>query len=119
VNTTHSSFYFFLPVTLACDARSCKIKVRYINRVELLGGLIKIELYADRMALSERKVRVKFNETAFYLFGNEVKRGEVKGSGVWEYIFSGFVTVDGERFLLRVMKTPSTFIIAQRQGYGG
>lgn len=96
-----------------------KIKVRYINRVELFGGLVKIELYADRKALSESKVRVKFNETAFYLLGNEVKRGEAKGSGVWEYIFSGFVTVDGERILLRVMKTPSTFVIAQRPGNGG
>jgi hypothetical protein len=89
--------------------------VRYINRVELLGGLVKIELYAERKILSESKVRVKFRETAFYLLGNEVKRGEAKGAGVWEYIFSGFVNVDGEKMLLRVMKTPSTFIIVQRQ----
>ncbi len=89
--------------------------MRYINRVELLGGLVKIELYAERKILSESKVRVKFRETAFYLLGNEVKRGEAKGAGVWEYIFSGFVNVDGEKMLLRVMKTPSTFIIVQRQ----
>jgi len=90
-------------------------QVWYINRVELFGGLVKIELYAERKVLSESKVCVKFKETAFYLLGKEVKRGEAKGAGVWEYIFSGFVNVDSEKMLLRVMKTPSTFIIVQRQ----
>ena len=90
-------------------------QVRYINRVELFGGLFRVELNAERELLSESKVRVKFRETAFYLLGNEVKRGEANGSGVWDYIFSGFVNVDGEKMLLRVMKTPSTFVIVQRQ----
>lgn len=91
-------------------------EVRYINRVELFGGLVKIELNAQRELLSDNKVRVKFEETTFYLFGMEVKRGEAKGAGVWDYIFSGHVTIDGsEKMLLRVMKTPSTFVIVQRQ----
>ena len=91
-------------------------EVRYINRVELFGGLVKIELNAQRELLSDNKVRVKFVETAFYLFGMEVKSGEAKGAGVWDYIFSGHVTIDGgEKMLLRVMKTPSTFVIVQRQ----
>jgi hypothetical protein len=33
-------------------------QVRYINRVELVGGLVKIELHAERKVLSESKVRV-------------------------------------------------------------
>jgi hypothetical protein len=46
----------------------------------------------------------------------EVKGGEAKGAGVWDYIFSGHVINDGgEKMLLRVMKTPSTFVIVQRQ----
>ena len=90
-------------------------QVRYINRVELLGGLVTIELFAERKVMSESKVRVRFRETAFYLLGNEVKRGEAKGAGVWEYIFSGLVNVDGETMLLRIMKTPSTCVIVQRQ----
>lgn len=90
--------------------------VRYINRVELFGGLITIELNAERELLSDNKVRVKFVETTFYLFGIEVKRGEAKGAGVWDYIFSGHVTIGGgQKMLLRVMKTPSTFVIVQRQ----
>ena len=70
-------------------------EVRYINRVELFGGLVKIELNAQRELLSDNKVRVKFVETTFYLFGMKVKRGEAKGAGVWEYIFSGHVIIDG------------------------
>mmetsp|Transcript_13866 Transcript_13866/g.26436 ORF Transcript_13866/g.26436 Transcript_13866/m.26436 type:complete len:240 (+) Transcript_13866:160-879(+) len=88
--------------------------VRFINRVELFGGIVKIELYAERKVLDESRIRVKFKETVFSLFGNEVKRGDVKGSGVWNYKFSGLVNVDGEKMLLRVMETPSTFVIVQR-----
>ena len=89
--------------------------LRFINRVELFGGILKIELNAERKVLDEKRIRVVFKETAFYLFGNEVKRGEVKGSGIWENIFSRTVTVDGEKMLLRVVKTPSTFVIVQKQ----
>mmetsp|Transcript_13260 Transcript_13260/g.20053 ORF Transcript_13260/g.20053 Transcript_13260/m.20053 type:complete len:240 (+) Transcript_13260:138-857(+) len=88
--------------------------VRFINRVELFGGIVKIELYAERKVLDETRIRVKFKETVFTVFGNEVKRGDVKGSGVWNYKFSGMVDVDGEKMLLRVMETPSTFVIVQR-----
>jgi len=88
---------------------------RFINRVELLGGIVKIELNAERKVLDETRIRVKFKETAFYIFGNEVKRGEVKGAGVWDYVFSGSVDIDGEKMRLRVMKTPSTFIIVQKE----
>lgn len=89
--------------------------VRFINRVELFGGIVKIELNAERKVLDDTRLRVMFKETAFYIFGNEVKRGEVKGAGVWDYIYSGTVNVDGEKMLLRVLKTPSTFVIAQKE----
>jgi len=89
--------------------------VRFINRVELFGGIVKVELNAEREVLDESRIRVKFKETAFYVFGNEVKRGEVKGSGVWNYKFSGSVNVGGERMRLRVMQTPSTFVIVQKE----
>merc|ERR1719203_124901 len=47
---------------------------KFINRVELLGGIVKIELNAERKVLDENRIRVKFIETAFSIFGNEVKR---------------------------------------------
>ena len=78
-------------------------------------GPLKIELNANRKVLDEKRIRVMFKETAFYLFGKEVKRGEVKGAGVWDYLFSGNVVVNGERMFLRVLKTPSTFVIAQKE----
>ncbi|KAL7538336.1 hypothetical protein ACHAXR_008487 [Thalassiosira sp. AJA248-18] len=90
-------------------------EVKFINRVELLGGIVKVELHAERQVLDESRIRVKFKETAFSIFGNEVKRGEVKGAGVWDYTFSRKVNIDGENMLLRILKTPSTFIIVQKE----
>jgi len=87
----------------------------FINRVELFGGILKVELNAERKVLDESRIRVKFKETVISLFGNEVKRGEAKGAGVWTYLFSGSVNVEGEEMTLRIMKTPSTFVIVQKQ----
>lgn len=88
---------------------------RFINRVELFGGVVKVELYAERKVLDESRIRVKFKQTVISLFGNEVKRIEAKGAGVWNYLFSGSVNVAGESMTLRIMKTPSTFVIIQKQ----
>lgn len=91
--------------------------VKFINRLELFNGIVKIELNAEREVLDGSTIRVVFRETAFYLFGNEVARKEVKGSGVWKYQFGGIVDSnenEEEKLFLRVLKTPSTFVIAQR-----
>ncbi|KAL3794313.1 hypothetical protein HJC23_012438 [Cyclotella cryptica] len=93
---------------------------KFINRVELLNGIFKIELNAERRVLDDDRIKVTFKETAFSLFGIEVIRKEVKGQGVWRCVFAGTVNLpkeDGEveRVLVRVLKTPSTFVIVQRQ----
>ena len=88
---------------------------RFINRVELFGGLAKVELNAERKVVDDTRIKVFFKRTDFFLFGKEVKSGEVKGAGVWDYKFSGIVEVNGERLLLRVMDTPSLFVIIQRE----
>ncbi len=44
--------------------------------------MVNIELYAERKILGRNRIRVKFKETAIMLFGNEAKRGEVKGTRV-------------------------------------
>ena len=88
----------------------------FINRVEFFAGAIKIELYAERKVLDDTRIRVKFKETVISLLGKEIKRFEAKGSGIWDYVFAGSVTTpSGEKMLLRVMKTPSTFVIVQRE----
>ena len=88
---------------------------QFINRVELLGGIVKVELNADRKVLDGKRIRVKFRETVISLFGKEVKRGEAKGAGIWDHVFSKSVNVNGEKMLLRILKTPSTFIIVQKE----
>ena len=88
----------------------------FINRVEFFGGIAKIELYAERKVLDDDKIRVKFKETVMSVFGKEVKRFEAKGSGIWDYVFAGSITQpSGEKLFLRVMNTPSTFVIVQRE----
>jgi hypothetical protein len=91
-------------------------ETNFINRVEFFAGAFKIELYAERKVLDDTRIRVKFKETVISILGNEVKRFEAKGSGIWDYVFAGSITTPaGEKMLLRVMKTPSTFVIVQRQ----
>ena len=91
--------------------------IQFINRVELFNGILKVELNADREVLDSSRIRVNFKETTFYVFGKEVARKEAKGVGVWKYEFGGAVTngEEGEELFLRVLKTPSTFVIAQRK----
>lgn len=91
-------------------------ETKFINRVEFFAGAFKIELYAERKVLDDTRIRVKFKETVISLLGQEVKRFEAKGSGIWDYVFAGPVTTpSGEKMLLRVMKTPSTFVIVQKE----
>lgn len=91
-------------------------ETRFINRVQFFGGAFKIELYAERKVLDDTRIRVKFKETVISVLGQEVKRFEAKGSGIWDYMFAGpITTTSGEKMLLRVMKTPSTFVIVQRE----
>ncbi len=88
----------------------------FINRVEFFAGAFKIELYAERKVLDDTRIRVKFKETVISILGQEVKRFEAKGSGIWDYVFAGSITApSGEKMLLRVMKTPSTFVIVQKE----
>mmetsp|Transcript_3048 Transcript_3048/g.4104 ORF Transcript_3048/g.4104 Transcript_3048/m.4104 type:complete len:224 (+) Transcript_3048:79-750(+) len=85
----------------------------FINTVEL--GPLKIALRAERKVLDDKRIRVTFRETTIYLFGNVVTSKELENSGgVWNYIFSGEITdTNGNRKLVRVMETPSLFIIEQ------
>ena len=87
-------------------------ETNFINQVELLGGVLTVQLQAKREILDDDRIRVSFVETVFKLFGNEVKRAPAKGVGVWEqlYVEAGS---DGSA-KLRVMRTPSLFILRQR-----
>jgi hypothetical protein len=84
----------------------------FINQVSLFGGAVVVQLNAQREVIDDNKIKVEFVETVFKIFGKEVKRQPTKGKGVWEqvYVERG---QDGSA-ALRVMRTPSLFILRQQ-----
>ncbi|CAJ1388478.1 unnamed protein product [Effrenium voratum] len=78
---------------------------RFVNAVEF--GPLRVALEAERKILDDRQIRVSFKETVFSLFGLEMFRKPTKGSGVWTQRF-----VDAG---LRVMDTPSLFVLRKRR----
>jgi len=79
--------------------------LRFVNAVELFGAL-KVSLEAEREVLDDSRIRVVFKDMAFSLFGLELFRKAAGGSGVWQQRY-----VDQE---LRVMDTPSLFVLRRR-----
>ena len=76
-----------------------------INRVDL--GPLTIRLNAERTVMDARRIKVVFKSTAVSVFGNELFRKDISGSGVWKQRY-----VDDE---LRVMNTPSIFVLNRRR----
>ena len=85
--------------------------VKFINVVQF--GPLKIELHAVREVVDNTRIRVTFQETVVKILDLEVTRKETKGAGVWKQLYVGEVCRDGDRRLLRVMETPSLFVIQQ------
>lgn len=84
----------------------------FINAVQF--GPLEISLRATRAAKSGRRNSVKFLESTVRLFGQTLVQKEISGGGVWDYIFIGEVTdKDGSSKLIRIMKTPSLFVLEQ------
>ena len=91
--------------------------VQFINQVSLLGGALVVQLHATREVLDAKRIRVSFVETVFKLFGKEVVRRPTTGSGVWNNVYVE-VGADGSSAGLRVMRTPSLFVLRQRPAAG-
>jgi hypothetical protein len=84
----------------------------FINSVEF--GPLKISLQAKCENKSATVNAVKFETTTISIFGNTLVTKDLTGGGAWKYLFLGEVQdVDGRRKLVRVMETPSLFIIEQ------
>jgi len=79
---------------------------RFINAVEL--GPLRVALEAEWDVVNDTRIRVSFREMAFSLLGMELFRKPAKGKGVWEQCY-----VDSN---LRVMKTPSVFVLRKKRG---
>ena len=84
----------------------------FYNRVTF--GPVRIALKARREIKNDTNIKVTFLETSIYLFGNRVVQKEINGGGVWKCKFVGKVQdKNGANKLLRIMETPSLFIIEQ------
>jgi len=89
------------------------------NRLTL--GPFQIALSAKRVGMDGRRLKIKFISTGVNLFGKELVKKELKAQGVWKMVFVGEVNdqtrIDdggkGKKILLRVMRTPSLYILAK------
>jgi len=86
----------------------------FINSVQL--GPLKIALQAKRKIMNDTSIKVTFLKSSVSVFGNNVVEKELAetSGGVWKYLFCDTITdVDGTKKLLRIMETPSLFVIEQ------
>jgi hypothetical protein len=84
----------------------------FYNRVQL--GPLLISLKARREVKNDTSIKVTFLETTVSLFGKALVQKELKGGGVWRCLFVGKMQdANGKEKLVRVMETPSLFVIEQ------
>jgi len=93
-------------------------KMPFINSVTLLSPyFLKASLRANGSDTKDSSaMKVTFQEMKIELFGKTVMKNEIKGTGVWKYLFMGKIPGenDGEREkMIRIMKTPSLFILEE------
>lgn len=84
----------------------------FYNRVAF--GPLLIALQAKREIKNASTIKVSFFETSFSLLGNVFSQKPAGGGGVWKVRFVGKVqNDDGTEKLVRIMETPSLFILEQ------
>jgi hypothetical protein len=84
----------------------------FYNRVAF--GPLMIALQAKREIKNVSTIKVSFLQTRFSLFGNVFSQKQAGGGGVWKVRFVGKVQDDdGKEKLVRIMETPSLFILEQ------
>jgi hypothetical protein len=83
----------------------------FINAVEWVP--LKIELLARRQRKNAKQLDVFFEETTIRVFGQPVSRKRLPGTsgGSWKYLWVGVVEDGSKRKLVRVMETPSLFVL--------
>lgn len=84
----------------------------FVNAVQL--GPVIIALTAKRTIKNDTTIEVKFYRTTVSVFGIQLVDKEIGGGGAWKMLFAGRVKDrDGTDKLVRVMQTPSLFVIEQ------
>ena len=83
-----------------------------INSVQI--GPLWAEVAATLTVVDDRTSQIDFLILTYRLFGIPLYIKNVAFAGEWKYIHHGtFTDVDGKNKLLRVMETPSLFILTQ------
>lgn len=88
----------------------------FYNRVEFVHPkFLQIALKAQREIKNDSTIKVTFLETKISLFGTEITSKQMSGGGAWKCKFIGPVYDQStqQEKLLRIMETPSLFIIEQ------
>jgi len=84
----------------------------FYNQVDF--GPLQIALRAKREIMNDSTIKVSFLETSFNLFGRTLKKTDTGGGGVWKVKFVGKVKDEnGNEKLVRIMETPSLFVLEQ------
>ena len=86
----------------------------FYNRVNF-GPWVQIALRAKRQIMNDSTIKVSFLETSFNLFGQTISKKDVGGGGgTWKVKYVGtFTDKKGNEKLVRIMETPSLFILEQ------
>mmetsp|Transcript_23974 Transcript_23974/g.56638 ORF Transcript_23974/g.56638 Transcript_23974/m.56638 type:complete len:305 (-) Transcript_23974:1131-2045(-) len=85
----------------------------FYNRVNF-GPWLQIALRAKRQIMNDSTIKVSFLETSFNLFGQTISKKDVGGGGTWKVKYVGtFTDNKGNEKLVRIMETPSLFILEQ------
>lgn len=85
----------------------------FYNRVAF--GPLMIALQAKREIKNSSTIKVSFLETSFSLFGKVFSKKTAGGGGIWKCRFVGKIKdVDGSEKIIRIMETPSLFILEQK-----
>mmetsp|Transcript_28029 Transcript_28029/g.52590 ORF Transcript_28029/g.52590 Transcript_28029/m.52590 type:complete len:204 (-) Transcript_28029:780-1391(-) len=84
----------------------------FYNRVSF--GPLQIALRAKREIKNDSTIKVSFLETSFSLFGKTLKKQQAGGGGIWKVKFTGKIEdKNGKEKLVRIMETPSLFVLEQ------
>jgi hypothetical protein len=88
----------------------------FINAMDL--GPLRIALTASRKIKDGTTISVRFHSTTVSLFGIPIITKSVGGGGMWNILYTGVVhdrnDKEHPKRLLRVLQTPSLFIIEQK-----
>jgi hypothetical protein len=85
-----------------------------IFRNHITLGPLEMTMRAKREIKSSKELVITLLETTVNLFGAQLLKKEMGGSGMWTYKFVGKMKdKDGKEKLIRIIQAPNLFILEQ------